>query len=81
MTVIIDHSANRPGTRTMAITAAALQWLNPFSEQARAKRRTRREHEQLMAMSAYELHDIGMTRGDVAFGISSGRGVFRDADG
>ena len=81
MTVIIDHSANRPGRRTMAVTSAALDWLNAVSERARAKRRTRREHEQLMAMSSYELHDIGMTRGEVAFGISTGRGVFRDADG
>ncbi|MEX3009101.1 hypothetical protein [Hoeflea sp. TYP-13] len=80
MTMIIDHSVDHASAGYKAIASAAFNRINPFSERARAARRTRREHEQLMAMSNYELHDIGMIRGDVAFGISSGRGVFRETD-
>lgn len=46
----------------------------------RAANRNRREHATLLAMSSHELRDIGLCRGDVAFGVSSGRGVFRDID-
>ncbi|MBW8637639.1 DUF1127 domain-containing protein [Hoeflea sp. WL0058] len=46
----------------------------------RAANRNRREHAALLAMSSHELRDIGLCRGDVAFGVSSGRGVFRDID-
>ncbi len=81
MTTMTDQGIPHP---THAMTAAMIRalWnkISPFSEQARADRQVRKEHDMLMAMSNHELHDIGMTRGDVSFGIASGRGVFRDAD-
>lgn len=80
MTMIIDHSVDHSTAGRRGFAGAAWNRMNPFSEHARAARRTRREHEMLMCMSNFELHDIGLVRGDVAFGISSGRGVFRDAD-
>ena len=78
MTMIIDHSVDHSTRRGFA--RAAWARMNPFSNNRRATRRTRREHEMLMSMSNFELHDLGLVRGDVAFGIASGRGVFRDAD-
>lgn len=80
MTMIIDHSADHASAGRRGIAHSALARMNPFSDHRRAARRTRREHEMLMSMSNFELHDIGLIRSDVAFGISSGRGVFRDAD-
>ena len=80
MTMIVSHGDDHSAIRSWGWASAAWSRWNPFSNRARDARRFRREHEMLMAMSNYELHDIGLTRGDVAFGISSGRGVFRDVD-
>ena len=80
MTMIIDHSVDH-STAAQRFAQSAWSRMNPFSDNRRAARRLRREHEMLMSMSNFELHDIGLIRGDVAFGIASGRGIFRDADG
>ena len=79
MTMIIDHSVDH-ATAQRGFAHKAWKRMNPFSDERRAARRTRREHEMLLSMSNFELHDIGLVRSDVAYGISSGRGVFRDAD-
>ncbi|MEM9107014.1 MAG: hypothetical protein AAGC96_15265 [Pseudomonadota bacterium] len=79
MTMIIDHSVDH-STAKRGFAHSAMQRINPFSDARRTARRTRREHEMLMSMSNFELHDIGLVRSDVVFGVSSGRGVFRDSD-
>ncbi len=81
MTTMTDLGMPHP---THAMTAAMIRavWsrFSPISAQARADRQARRKREMLVDMSNYELHDIGMRRGEVAFGIAGGRGVFRDTD-
>ena len=72
MTMIIDHA---PQGGAAGIGAVAR-----FFRRSRATRRINREHAMLMAMSGHQLKDIGLTHGEVAFGITSGRGVFRDMD-
>lgn len=79
MTMIIDHSVDHSTTKR-GFAHNAWQRMNPFSDKRRAARRTRREHEMLLSMSNFELHDIGLIRSDVAYGVATGRGVFRDAD-
>ena len=80
MTIVIDHTIAKPASRSREVVKAVLKRMNPFSEEARKRRRTRREHQELISMSNHELRDLGLVRSDVAFGISSGRGVFRDVD-
>lgn len=80
MTMIIDHATSNPTTGPWAFANAVVKAVGTYSNRKRTARRIRREHEMLMAMSSHDLHDIGMVRGDVAFGVSSGRGVFREAD-
>ncbi len=74
MTMIIDHSSGHGASGTL--------WkrFGRFSSRVREARRTRREHAMLLSMSAHELRDIGLMRGDVLFGVTSGRGVSRDFD-
>ncbi len=74
MTMIIDHSAGNSSSGSM------WQRVMGVPGRIRAANRIRREHAMLMAMSSHELRDIGLFRGDVEFGVSSGRGVFRDVD-
>ena len=81
MTTMTDLGMPHP---THAMTAAMMRavWsrFSPFFERARTNRQARRKLELLVDMSNYDLHDIGMSRGEVAFGIAGGRGVFRDVD-
>ena len=46
----------------------------------RRRRRNSQGHEVLAAMSHYHLRDIGLTRGEVSYGIVREKGVFDDAD-
>ncbi|MCY6380695.1 DUF1127 domain-containing protein [Hoeflea prorocentri] len=80
MTIVIDHAIAKPASRSHVVAQAVLKWMNPFSEEACKRRRIRREHEDLISMSNHDLRDLGLVRSDVAFGISSGRGVFREKD-
>ncbi len=80
MTMIIHHATPSSASGARGFARAAWKAVSAYFERRRTARRIRREHEMLMAMSAHDLHDIGFVRGDVVFGISSGRGVFREAD-
>lgn len=80
MTMIINHATPKTAPGALGFATAVLKAVGDYSKRSRAARRIRREHEMLMAMSAHDLHDIGLVRGDVAFGISSGRGVHREMD-
>lgn len=72
MTMIIDHASHRRSAGFGAVTR--------YFRRSRSARRVNREHAMLMAMSCHQLKDIGLTRSEVAFGITSGRGVFREMD-
>ncbi|MCR9135836.1 MAG: hypothetical protein NXI27_07575 [Alphaproteobacteria bacterium] len=80
MTMIINHAAPTTAPRALGFATVILRTIGDYVKRTRTARRIRREHEMLMAMSVHDLHDIGLVRGDVVFGISSGRGVFRDMD-
>lgn len=80
MTMIINHAAPNTAPRALGFATVILRTVGDYLKRTHAARRIRREREMLMAMSAHDLHDIGLVRGDVAFGIASGRGVFREAD-
>ncbi|MDF1777696.1 MAG: hypothetical protein P1V13_16820 [Rhizobiaceae bacterium] len=76
MTMIIDHSTHYSGINAADFVKAVLKRLTSAVERARRARRARRADEMLLAMSSHDLRDIGIMRGDIAFGISSGRSVF-----
>ena len=80
MTMIINHAKPVTAPGAWGLVSTVAKAVSAYAEQKRAERQTRREHAMLMAMSKHDLHDIGLVASDVAFGISSGRGVFRDAD-
>ena len=76
MTMIIDHTPQMRSSGFATVTGV----VSGYFRKSRAARRINREHALLMAMSGHQLKDIGLTRGEVAFGISSGRGVLREMD-
>lgn len=80
MTMIIDHSTHQSGITAAGFAKAAWKRLTSVLHRVRRARRARRADELLLAMSSHDLRDIGVMRGDIAFGISSGGDVFRQRE-
>jgi uncharacterized protein YjiS (DUF1127 family) len=79
MTTIINHADHNRAMGAWGFVNAVWNNIGRYIDRQRTARRIRREHEMLMAMSSHDLHDIGLVRCDVVFGIATGRGVSREA--
>lgn len=80
MTLILDQRTRRISTSSVRVMQIMWNKIRFFRLNSRRRRPSGQEHEVLASMSHYHLRDIGLTRGEVTFGIIREKGVFDDAD-